>query len=224
MLSVYAIINRVYVDERFLPLYNKDNEINLEDKNMFKIDAIGQACPKPVLMTKAAVSSGEAEIETLVDNDISVSNLERFANSAGYNFSVSENAGIFAVTLIRDENAATPVATALDTLAVFVTENRLGSAQNELGTNLIRMYFYTLTQMDKAPTVVALMNEGVALACTDEQTVSHLQMLISMGTRVMVCGTCLNFYNLKDSLACGTISNMYEILEAVTSCSKVMKI
>ena len=44
------------------------------------------------------------------------------------------------------------------------------------------------------------------------------------GTRVMVCGTCLNFFGITDKLQCGTVSNMYEILEAVTACGKMMRV
>lgn len=150
--------------------------------------------------------------------------LERFAKSAGYTFAVAESDGIYTVSLNKDKNADVAAAENGETFAIFVTEKQLGSAQNELGTNLIRMYFYTLTQMDKLPKIIALMNEGVLLACQDEQIIENLKTLIEHGTKVMVCGTCLNFYDMRESLGCGTISNMYEILEAIAACTKVMKI
>lgn len=72
--------------------------------------------------------------------------------------------------------------------------------------------------------MIAFMNEGVMLPCQEEQIVESLKTLMEQGTKVLVCGTCLNFYNLSDKLGCGTVSNMYEILEALDSCGKVMKI
>lgn len=190
---------------------------------MFNINACGESCPKPVLMTKSAVASGETEITTLVDNKIAVSNLERFAKSAGFDFSWTQDGENFAVTLVKSSAAQTakPSSTSL---AIFVTDQKIGTADNELGTNLMRMYFYTLTQMDTAPSVIALMNEGVLLACKDEQIVGSLKALETAGTKVLVCGTCLNFYDVSSSLGCGIVSNMYEILEAISACSKVMKI
>lgn len=40
----------------------------------------------------------------------------------------------------------------------------------------------------------------------------------------MVCGTCLNFYNLTDQLKIGTVSNMYEIVERMKLADKVITI
>ena len=193
---------------------------------MFVVDARGQACPKPVLMTKAAVQSGQEAIQTLVDNTTAVHNLTRFAASVGYTCSHEEKDGIYTVTLEKDPNADLQKAPAYEdtSWAVFCTENRIGSAENELGHNLIQMYFYTLTQMDTPPSVVAFMNEGVELVCQPGQIVDSLKALMEKGTRVVVCGTCLNYYDLSDKALCGTVSNMYEILEAVTACGKMMKI
>ena len=138
----------------------------------------------------------------------------------------SEKDGIYTVTLEKDPNADLQKAPAYEdtSWAVFCTENRIGSAENELGHNLIQMYFYTLTQMDTPPSVVAFMNEGVELVCQPGQIVDSLKALMEKGTRVVVCGTCLNYYDLSDKALCGTVSNMYEILEAVTACGKMMKI
>ena len=193
---------------------------------MFVVDARGQACPKPVLMTKAAVQSGQEAIQTLVDNTTAVQNLTRFAASVGYTCSHEEKDGIYTVTLEKDPNADLQKAPAYEDTSwtVFCTENRIGSAENELGHNLIQMYFYTLTQMDTPPSVVAFMNEGVELVCQPGQIVDSLKALMEKGTRVVVCGTCLNYYDLSDKALCGTVSNMYEILEAVTACGKMMKI
>ena len=58
---------------------------------MYKVDARGEACPKPVLMTKAAVQNGEEEIQTLVDNPTAVQNLSRFAASVGYTHDSQEH-------------------------------------------------------------------------------------------------------------------------------------
>ncbi len=192
---------------------------------MFQIDARGQACPKPVLMTKAAVLKGEKEIETTVDNITAVGNLQRYAASAGYTFAQKQEGSDYILTMVKDAAASADAPSYEDTSwSVFVTEKQLGSADNELGHNLIKMYFYTLTQMDNPPSVVAFLNEGVKLPCQEEQIIDSLKALIEKGTKVMVCGTCLNFYGLMDQLGCGIVSNMYEILEAVTSCGKMMKI
>ena len=51
---------------------------------MERIDAMGKNCPQPVMMTKAAVDKGAGELEVLVDNEVAVSNVEKFLRSRGY--------------------------------------------------------------------------------------------------------------------------------------------
>jgi hypothetical protein len=39
----------------------------------------------------------------------------------------------------------------------------------------------------------------------------QLEQLHAGGTAVLSCGTCLEYYKLKDKLAVGSISNMFDI-------------
>ena len=43
------------------------------------------------------------------------------------------------------------------------------------------------------------------------------------GTRVLVCGTCLNFYGLTEKLAVGGVTNMYVIAEKMLNAGNVVK-
>ena len=45
-----------------------------------EIDALGKACPMPVVLTKQALDQGARDITVLVDNDIAVQNLTRLAD------------------------------------------------------------------------------------------------------------------------------------------------
>ena len=94
-------------------------------------------------------------------------------------------------------------------------------ADAELGENLIKMYFYTLTQA-KAPAAVLLLNEGVKLAAQNEQVIEHLRELEQVGCEVMVCGACLQHYGLTEELKAGRISNMYDIVERMECAQKVV--
>ncbi len=55
------------------------------------IDARGLACPLPVLKVQQAVKKdAPATLEVLVDNEVAVQNVTRFANNAGYRVEVKE--------------------------------------------------------------------------------------------------------------------------------------
>ncbi|MDD5937848.1 MAG: sulfurtransferase-like selenium metabolism protein YedF [Clostridiales bacterium] len=201
------------------------------------IDARGIACPQPVIMARQAMDQGVETIIITVDNMAAVENLKRLSDSRGYVAAISGMEGNY--TLILDgegvpkpeksaekEKAAEKPETAVPAPSaawgVFVGKDTIGIGDEELGKNLMRMYFYTLTQEEKAPDVVIFMNGGVKVPTGDEQVAEHLKTLEEKGTRVLVCGTCLNFYGLMDQLKAGTVSNMAEIVEAMGGCGKVI--
>ncbi|MBE5056455.1 sulfurtransferase-like selenium metabolism protein YedF [Pseudoflavonifractor sp. DSM 107456] len=195
------------------------------------IDAKGKACPMPVLMAKEAISAGESQFTVLVDNTTAVGNLQRLAANQGFDASVEEKDGAYCLSFLK--NGSLPVASAEEPVcapapsagyAIFVGRDIIGDGDRELGTNLMRMFFYTLAQSDDLPRSILFMNAGVKLPAGDEQVAQHLQTLLDRGVEVLVCGTCLNFYGIADQLAAGTVSNMYDILTRMQEAGKVISL
>lgn len=193
------------------------------------IDAMGQCCPIPVLMAKEAIADGETSFTIEVDNQTSVENLKRLAASQGFSAVVREGEGRFSLDFLKlgqtVQPGEAPVSAPLPAAgnyAVFVGRDIIGSGDRELGTNLMRMFFYTLAASDRLPEVILFMNDGVKLPTLDEQVAEHLGTLLSKGVEVLVCGACLNFYGLADRLSTGTVSNMYDILSRMQAASKVI--
>ncbi len=192
------------------------------------IDAMGQSCPIPVLMAKAAIAAGEDTFTVLVDNQTSVENLKRLAASQGFSAGVQGGEGRFSLDFSRSGQAVLPQETPVPATAptgayaVFVGRDIIGSGDRELGTNLIRMFFYTLAASDQLPAAILFMNDGVKLPALDSQVIDHLNTLCAKGVDVLVCGTCLNFYGLADRLGVGTASNMYDILSRMQAAAKVI--
>lgn len=54
------------------------------------IDARGRSCPEPVLMLRKAMTSKEASYEIMVDNRVSVENINRYGQHEGYRVTVEE--------------------------------------------------------------------------------------------------------------------------------------
>jgi len=200
-------------------------------KNMSKIvDAIGQACPLPVIMTKKEIDLGEEEIITKVDNKIAVENLKKLASSTGFEVEVLEEGGIYTVAFSKEckackamlEEIQNPKAEPKSDYVVFIGKDYIGEGDQELGRNLMRMFLYTLSESEKLPTHLLFMNGGVKLPTLDEQAVDNIRSLKEKGVEVLVCGACLNFYQLSDQLKVGQVSNMYEILNKMQQAGKVM--
>ena len=194
------------------------------------IDARGKACPTPVIMAKKAISAGESTFTVLVDNTTAVENLKRLAENQGFDAAVTEQGGAFHLAFVRtgcpacEEAVNSPLPAPGGDWAVFVGRDIIGDGDRELGTNLMRMFFYTLSQGEDKPGAVLFMNAGVKLPTLDEQVVEHLKALSAVGVEILVCGTCLNFYGLTDQLRVGTVSNMYDIVTRMQKAGKVISL
>ena len=66
-----------------------------------KIDARGRSCPEPVILTKDAIDNGAKKLKLIVDTNVAVENISRFANSRGYSIDVKENSDDFEINLSK---------------------------------------------------------------------------------------------------------------------------
>jgi len=107
---------------------------------------------------------------------------------------------------------------------VFITRDRIGSGSDELGTNLLRAFIATIKDLSVQPRTICFMNSGVKLAVKRAGTLHYLQELEAKGIDLLVCGTCLSYFNLTQDLGAGKISNMYDISEAMLKSTKVITI
>ena len=201
-----------------------------------KLNARGKACPMPVVMALKELEGGCRDLVVEVDNAIAVENLTRLGEGRGMTVSVAEGGGTYAVRLTGGAPAAEPGADAqpangiyangahaVGGYAVFVGKDHVGEGAGELGRNLMKMALYTLANGEEPPAFVLFMNGGVSLpAGEDTGVLESLNKLIEKGAEVLVCGTCLDYYGLKESLKAGTVSNMYEILERMRRAAKVI--
>ncbi|WP_411328498.1 sulfurtransferase-like selenium metabolism protein YedF [Eubacterium callanderi] len=164
---------------------------------------------------------------------MAVENLKKLAVSQSYDAVVSGSGERFEVRFITDgrEIPETEMIVLPDSSAtiwgtgkwvVFMGKDYIGEGDYELGSALVKMFFYTLSQADDVPESILFMNSGVKLPTLDEQVVSHLQALEDRGVKILVCGTCLDYYKLKGDLKLGEISNMYDITEKMFAASKVI--
>ena len=197
------------------------------------IDAMGKACPMPVIMAKKEIEANHDSFIITVDNAIAVENLKKLAASQNYDAAVSGSGERFEVRFITDGREipetemnvmpdGSSAAFRTGKWVVFMGKDYIGEGDYELGNALVKMFFYTLSQADDVPESVLFMNSGVKLPSLDEQVVAHLQALEDRGVKILVCGTCLDYYKLKDNLKIGEISNMYDITEKMSAASKVI--
>ena len=198
---------------------------------MITVNAMGDNCPIPVIKTKKAMQAltGPETIEVLVDNEVAVQNVTKMAESSGGQVH-SEKLGEaeYKVTIsmqgapeVQEDTACIP--DAKGDLVVVVSSDRMGTGNDELGKVLIKGFIFAVTQLDTLPKAMLFYNGGVTLTTEGSPALEDLKSLEAQGVEILSCGTCLDYYGLKDKLVVGTVTNMYNIVETQAKAAKVIK-
>ena len=201
---------------------------------MIQVNAIGDACPIPVVKTLNALKElgGAGTVQTLVDNEIAVQNLTRLAESKGCTIETEKRSEKeFCVTITtagavaaaeNEEVSCTVPATKKKTVVV-VSADHMGEGGEELGRILIKGFLFALTQQEHLPSTVLFYNGGAKLTTEGSASLEDLKTLEANGVEILTCGTCLDYYGLKDKLAVGGVTNMYVIVEKQMQADLVLR-
>lgn len=198
---------------------------------MVTVNAMGDNCPIPVIKTKKAMQAltGPETIEVLVDNEIAVQNVTKLAKEQGGEVS-SEKLGekeykvtikMQGVPAVDAEVVCTP--DQKGDLIVVVSSDRMGTGNDELGKVLIKGFIYAVTQLDTLPKKMLFYNGGATLTTEVSDSIEDLKSLEAQGVEILTCGTCLDYYHLKDKLVVGGVTNMYSIVESMAEAGKIIR-
>lgn len=184
----------------------------------------------PVIKAKQELEKdGEILLDVLVDNEIAVQNLTKLANSMGFKSSSKTQGDNFVVSIEKTSTTSSnqvrnDVKIADTRQTVLIKSCFLGVGDDALGSTLMKGFIFALTQSKPLPKKVMFLNSGVKLTTENEETVKNLQILEKEGTEIVSCGTCLDFYNLKDKLKVGSVGNMYDIVDSLNQSSNKLTI
>ncbi|MDD2370431.1 MAG: sulfurtransferase-like selenium metabolism protein YedF [Firmicutes bacterium] len=189
---------------------------------MRQIDGRGLECPRPVILIKKAMEEvNEASI--LVDNEVARDNVKRFGLNSGCKVTVVENDNGIELFLKKEEKKEE--SSSEDSIVVLIKSCYFGEGDPKLGNVLMKSFLVSLLESDKKIKSIILMNSGIELSTNNLEAVEVLKAFEAKGAVIYSCGTCLDFYNLKDKLKIGLITNMYSSVEQLVEAgSKVLVI
>jgi selenium metabolism protein YedF len=197
------------------------------------VNAVGQNCPIPVVMTTKELNAvtEAGTVVTHVDNEVAVQNLLRLASSKGLEAKSEKlEEKLFAVTIVVNGPLAEEACEececagdARENTVVVVSSDRMGEGNDELGKVLIKGFIYAVSQLPKLPKTVIFYNGGATLPVEGSASLEDLKNLEAQGVEILTCGTCLDYYSLKEKLAVGSVTNMYTIVETIANATKVIK-
>jgi selenium metabolism protein YedF len=196
------------------------------------VNARGLACPQPVVLAKQAIESHE-QVRVIVDNDTALENVKRLGTKLGCDVETEKKKdGSYEINLTRKTGAtgakeeftpscgASPAASG--PFVIVLSADTMGRGNDELGFVLIRAFLHTVASQARKPDVMIFYNTGVKLTVQGSEVLDDLKQLEGEGVQLLVCGTCLNYFDVKDKLAAGTVSNMYDIVETMSRAGRLI--
>jgi len=192
-----------------------------------EIDARGLACPHPVVLTKNKMKEYKL-IEIIVDNEIALENIKRLALNSGWTFEINHSNNNFIIKLAAEQNKLsskeiTGSITPDKEGSVFVfSSDKMGDGDPALGIILMKAFIHTLASDDSTPSKIIFYNSGVLLTSENSGVTDDLEILQDKGVEILICGTCVNFYNITEKTKIGTISNMYDILTTMSNSKRLV--
>ena len=203
---------------------------------MKEIDARGLACPAPVLQTKATLQEEKSTgVSVIVDNAASQQNVQRFLESQGFQTQLVQKGADYLVigTCVSTPSAQVPSPagqpsaepqTETKKIMVMCAGDRIGFGDDELGLALMVNFLRTLKEMGDELWRLVFVNNGVKLTIDGSEVLEDLKEYEKAGLKILVCGTCLNHFDLLKRKQVGETTNMLDIVTAMQLADKVINI
>jgi selenium metabolism protein yedF len=204
---------------------------------MIKVNAIGDACPIPVVKTKNAIRElgGSGVVEVSVDNEIAVQNLLKMAKQKEYEASFEKKSNTeYIVTInvnggeVSEAKPVTKTAVKSDEIKlketiVVIDSDKMGDGDEEFSKTLLKGFIYALSSQDIPPAKILFYNTGVRITTEGSASIEDLKVLENAGAKIYSCGACLNNYGLSEKLLVGEVTNMYDIVSYLMEADLVIR-
>ena len=164
-----------------------------------EVNAMGDACPLPVVKTLKALKKLEGEGAVATSGAVAVADPE------------------------QDGAAFCDASAGKGKLVISVYTDCMGRGDDELGHKLMKAFIFAVTQQEELPSTMLFYNGGAKLTGEGSPVLDDLKGLAEQGVEILTCGTCLDHYGIKDQLAVGEVTNMYVIVEKMEQAVRVVR-
>ncbi len=220
-----------------MQVYSKDIDCGAKlspngkiDMKKIEVNAQGKSCPQPVVMAKKALSeAGGAGVVVFVDNEAARDNVMRMAEKGGYKVKAhKKEKKVFQVEIMTnplpEKKKSEPAKKGVSKeKIVYLFESDFIGTNRELGKVLSNGFLNAIAELKKRKSSIILISNGVKLAIKKSYVLERLQSLEEEGFDILICGTCLDYFKIRDQVQVGVTSNALEIMECMTEADKVIK-
>ena len=199
----------------------------------------GEPCPNPVLRCKQVIADpATKDVRVIVDNEAAKENVSRFLVSQRWRIDETSQDGQLWTIAARPASGASEAsgpAPAQDThqpacplcghrILIFLTSDVIGRGDDALGARLMQNFLTTLPELGDALWRIIMVNGAVRLATAQNPAIDKLKSLEAAGVSILVCGTCLEHFQLMDQKVVGQVTNMLDVVTSQQVADKVVTI
>jgi len=109
-------------------------------------------------------------------------------------------------------------------VVILVTNSGLGNGEKGFREKMMGVFLSTLATFPELPGKILFYTEGVKLVVEGSPVLGELKALEEKGVHLITCGTCLDYFGLKDQLVVGEVGGMAAILQAMLEAEKVLTV
>lgn len=200
------------------------------------LDCKGEPCPNPVLRCKRLLDEQTPQkVEVIVDNEAAMDNVSRYLASKGMRIDDTRKDGTLWTIKASQADAeglpsaaqasqtgTEPKQVGAHKILVFLTSDIIGRGDDTLGGKLMGNFLNTLPELGDALWRIIMVNGAVKLATATSPAIDALRKLEAAGVSILVCGTCLEFFQLMDQKAVGQVTNMLDVVTSQQVADKVI--
>lgn len=106
---------------------------------------------------------------------------------------------------------------------VVLNKAQMGDGNEELGRKILQIFLRKAAAISDLEALL-LYNAGVQLATKDSFVAQELTVLHEHGIDILVCGTCVEYFGLRERLLWDPPSNMDAIVSTMNQANKVITI
>lgn len=202
---------------------------------MINLDEREFPCPLPVVHVKKAIEEAKKgdKILVKVNDNVKLENIKRLCENKGCKYEIKENKNDnIDITITISENSTLQSNVSNDNIScdiakkgkivVKVSSHVMGVGDETLGKNLLKAFFFALSKQDVLPDIMVFYNSGAFVTSKNSESLETLKELEAHGVEIYTCGTCLDYYKIKDDLELGKVTNMYDIVSYLESADKII--
>lgn len=110
----------------------------------------------------------------------------------------------------------------MNNTVIIISRDGMGDAPLDLRHTLMEKFLSLTIQSGDLPAKILFYTAGIELVCEGSPVLEQLRELEKRGVELVICQTCLNYFDMADKVAVGVVGGMGDILTAIQQAGKVV--